>query len=79
MSEWYNAHRAVTAFGHPDTCAYPWQVTLKNRYSRTLVRVDYFDDEKAARAYARDMRYIDAGSRTLGDYTVKVTNLRKAA
>ena len=63
----YDAHRLTLPPREGDTFRWPFQVTLKNRYSKRLVAVNYFDDETAAKAYAKDMRG--------GDYTVKVTNL----
>lgn len=55
----------------PDTWRFPWELTLKNRYSKRLVSVQYYDNEKEARSEAKSQKGTD--------YIVKVRNVHPIA
>lgn len=60
------------AYGsNPDTFRYPWEVSVKNRYSKRLVAVEYWETEKEAKASAKEWR---GPSDVKSDYIVKVRN-----
>ncbi len=62
------------AYGNnPDTFQYPWEVSVKNRYSKRLVAVEYHDTEKSAREAMALWR--NSGSSSKPDNIIKLRKL----
>jgi hypothetical protein len=58
---------------NPDTFRYPWEVSVRNRYSKRLVTVEYYDNEAEAKEAKRSWR--SSGSSTKPDNIVHVRNI----
>jgi hypothetical protein len=55
-----------------DTFRYPWEVTVRNRYSKRLVAVEYYDNEKEAKEAKANWR--NSGRPDKPDNIVHVRN-----
>jgi hypothetical protein len=58
---------------NPDTFRYPREVLVRNRYSKRLVTVEYYDNEAEAKEAKRLWR--NSGSPTKPDNIVHVRNI----